>query len=419
MASQVPKVVTQIAWARRKGRGWIADVYFNDANKDRTNRPERVWLPTLSNKFVWQMTGNVVTGVQHNIPSVDDSNKKKKKQLNPLNGSAGGGLELACSSIDLDPDNLMSMFDNATSCEWGWHRVDGMKGMRWHSARRVHSPPTWPEVGGYFYAPHWEPQVQRVRELLPANTLVRHAEPIQGEPTPPLVTPCPMTHAELTSFGIDVTLVFPDQPTSSSRPSRVVVVGLEDTTLTNLIYLLEWLGSPEIQLEVWHRWPVRDDIPWRGEHSPPMALEVVTAFGTRGEPGQLLGEPETLAARTIKSVRRMALHQGLPWFTIGNQMPSCTEVGSTVYDSKLGLFMIVKNITPGRKPSGRTRSGRKVQAGLVYGGGCMMLELQCGAVQRVVHSDLPWLSDVTEQPEKRLPRLGMRVQRSSCESSTN
>lgn len=385
--------VTKIKYARPEGRGWNCGVKLGKEDF-------QGWLPSLSPRLNWTLEDGKVVGVE-----VGEFCAKATRKLG---GSVGRGLALAVSlEGDVTVEEIMSRFAWPTTSEWGWKRVNGHKKLRWSSARKLPSPEDWPRVGGYVYPPHWNEQVLTVIGLLKPETIVMHAEPIYGKRAQPLVTADPVVHAELTAFGIPVCLVFPDHPRPSSPPSEVVVVGLEDTTLLNFIHMLEWLG-PDVSMTIWHRFEARNRVPWRGEISPPMALEVATSICTRGPPGKLLGEAEPRVLDE-ETVRKKALATKMPYFVIGPERRRAIGVGSVVYDGELGIYGLVTDIKPGERPKGGLRSIKTVEAGLVYGGGCMMLKIECGGLCRTVCSDSPWLTNVTEIPKWRLPRLGTHV----------
>lgn len=417
MADVVVVSVEKIFWARAKGPVWVCGVGWG---KDES--VHGVLLPTLAPGLKWRVREKRVCGVEGEVDvkklkklvgtvrvAKDDWPTHDWSQETPL-------VRAVCNHSWRRHEELLELLVPVADPRWGWDWVskDQRNGLAWTSARSDLVEDGWPTVGSWCYAPHWESQVTRAQGLIQALGLtVRRAEPIY-DPHDTLMsmlaTPCPVTFAELRDDGFDPILVAPG--CGSTATDGVVVVGLEDATVETLIATLEWLGGVTGAC-VWHRWEPRAVVPWRGRVSPPMALEVVCAVATRVEDGALLGEPVTVAAdpHRARIFPRLALHTGLPTFveTQEHTFKSEVEIGDTVYDEARGVYAVVTDMSPGLSPSGRARYSMTPKYGMVYGGGPMILHLQCGVMKFKVLSSDPHVTYAGSQPRASLPRRGARL----------
>lgn len=404
--------VERILWFRRKGRVYVCGVGWGEDES-----VHGVVLPTLAPGLTWTVEDKVVCGVEGKVDmkrlkklvggvrvAVDDWPEHDWSRESPL-------VQAVCNHSWRSPDELMALLAPSADTRWGWSCVpkELRTGLAWTSARNDRVVEGYPTVGSWCYLPHWEPQITRAGELIQARGLiVRRAEPIYDSRNTlmeTLVTPCPLTFAELQDDGFDPVLVAPG---TSPPPGPTVLVGLEDATVEMLVTALEWLGD---DVCVWHRWEPRDVVPWRGRMSPPMALEVVCATATRVEDGALLGEPGavTMDPHRAKSFHRLALHTGLPTFveTRDHTFKNLIEVGDTVYDEARGVYGVVTRLSPGLAPNGRLRFPMTPKYGMVYGGGAMILDVQCGPVKfKILSSEVTYAGS---QPRASLPRRGARL----------
>jgi hypothetical protein len=310
-------------------------------------------------------------------------------------------LEAVCRNSWLDGDELMALLAPDESPKLG------------ASAHKGVGPEGFPTIGEWTYCPHWKPQVEEAVELIGDNATITLGEPIyvkdmeKAPGTVTFVTACPATQADLQEVGIACLLIHPYYPHAPCTHTSIVVVGLEDTTLVNLIYLLKWMdGRP---LVVWHRWEPRDEVPWRGSYSPPMALEVVASVAHETPPGELLGEWNEVTGLDYWPGDFWSIHAGMG--VPGYQMVSKrtyqkeVEVNDVVYVEGPGVHAIVTRI----------KKGRVAKPGMIRGCGPSTLYLRCGLMGRNEHvftvpSDSSYVWGAREQTKSQLPRMGDRLE---------
>ena len=389
--------ISGVVWAVREGCAWRARVRVA-GKEDVTAR-----FPCLAPWLEWTVSGGRVTGVVCG-PVSRAAARKLTRDVPPLldDGDAWAAHEWAgepelvravCEQSWLGAAELLALL-NAPAAPTG--NLQGLSARREAGARL-------PRMGEYVYWPMWRAQVELVQELvIGGGVVVRRGEAVQGAAGPPLVTPCPATHAELHGWGLACTLVFPGEALPLEAPTGpVTLVGLEDCTLVNLATALEWLSGAEVT--VLHRWEPRDEVPWRGARSPPLALEAVCTFAARAGDWPLLGDPPPLVDAGLAAVAgAVGLARRVPFFVHGAGAPPRGPVacGDTVYDGESGAYYVVSGI---ERPPGQ-RWAKSVRLGMVYGSGCMVLTLVCGVVERRVRSDSRQLTSGGDPP-----RVGLHV----------
>lgn len=382
--------ISRILWAVEDAGWWRAKV------EDADGAVVAGTFPCLAPWCEWELSSGRVSGVTVGAVSV----------------SAAARLAGEMPDIPDDP-RAWALHDWAAEnsmvrsvCMRSWLPGDEMlrrpqvqgPGLSGASARRGARGP-YPTVGEYMYWQRWEAQVTELCGLVAGRTTVCLGEVVYEDPPGvPVVTPCPVTHAELADVGVQTLLVGHDELPPGTR--EIVAVGLEDCTVLNAIALFAAAGDARVT--VLHRWPPRATVPWRGPTSPPMALEVVDAVADRAPDGTLLGNPAPQRGWTADDAARVALATRIPHFLPGKRRP--VRRGDAVYDDATGHYYVVTGMEAARGPGGKRRRGRAVYLGMVYGSGCMMLELSCGPVTRHVRSDSRSLS-LVESP----PRCGVHL----------
>ena len=330
-----------------------------------------------------------------------------------------GAVEAVCRNSWLDGDALMALL---TPKSPKWRRTcvseGDSSGMRHWSARKGVTLDGFSTIGEWTYYSHWHFQVERVASLVHPDSIIRRGEPIYKVGMENLddliyVTPCPVIHADLEECGIPSTLIHPLFPHPQSSPEvHMVIVGLEDTTLLNLIHLLEWVGDRPV--EVWHRWEPRVNVPWRGFLSPPMALEIMDTIVQRAEPGELLGEGKQMSRPSDWPGGFWETHTaiGVPGFQLVRKRVSQKEVkvNDVVYVESAGVHAIVTKV----ETSDGCTTKKPVNLGLFCESGPSTLHLRCGNLgygshQFTVASDSSFVYAASKQPAAHLPRMGDRL----------
>lgn len=281
-------------------------------------------------------------------------------------------------------------------CKYSWlsaedlNNIDSFRPvsvLNGYSARATVEKLLFPVFGGnYYFREQWCDQVEAVTELFHPDTPIQKGEPIQGENTDILVTTCPLTYEYYKDLFMGI--LFIDENFCGDAPEVCTIVGLEDATLMDLIVLLSVLQNSHYK--IMHRWDARQDVPFRGDVSPPMALELCQSLGVRIPNGNSIGEFSCLyTEQQIKAAQFVALKTCEPAFGYVRESEFVCE-GDTVLDSKTAKFYVVTKITSHTKEN--------VKLGMVYGSGPATLVLRCGNKRINVSSDSPRLSWPTERP---------------------